>query len=214
LTQYRRSSRNSVWKIATRLPCRGTGHLSPQFSYAYGLCFPSLGSTQRRQQTPRVPWRPEQVGGLDEPSELAGGNEGHIARTSAPDDNGFLLVYHLIQNAGQVCTEARIRRFNRHRTPCLYCTAFLYGRFAGTTDFHLPNCLPALWPVNGHSPARRIFAVISILSRRLSPVPRPLCFTLVDERVARSPRSNPTVFASGLSPREYKSWLKASQRDR
>jgi hypothetical protein len=44
------------------------------------------------------------------------------------------LVYHLIQNAGQVFTEARIRRFNRHRTPCLYCTVFLYDRFAGTTD--------------------------------------------------------------------------------
>jgi hypothetical protein len=36
------------------------------------------------------------VGGLDEPGELARGNKGNIARASAPDDDGFLFVYHLI----------------------------------------------------------------------------------------------------------------------
>src|ERR1035438_5481765 len=42
------------------------------------------------------------MGGLDESSEFGGGNEGDVARTSAPDDNGFLLVYNLIQNLANV----------------------------------------------------------------------------------------------------------------
>jgi hypothetical protein len=90
-----------------------------------------LGSTQRRQQTPRVAWRSQQMGGLDESSEFGGGNEGDVARTSAPDDNGFLLVYNLIQNVRQVLAEARIRRFNRHGTPSSHCTVFLYARLHG-----------------------------------------------------------------------------------
>src|ERR1017187_10405917 len=71
------------------------------------------------------------MGGLDESSEFGGGNEGDVARTSAPDDNGFLLVYNLIQNVRQVLAEARIRRFNRHGTPSSHCTAFLYARLHG-----------------------------------------------------------------------------------
>lgn len=67
------------------------------------------------------------MGGLDKPSELGGGNEDNGAGASAPDDNGFPLVYNLIQNASQVLTEARIGRFNRHGTPFSYCTVFLYG---------------------------------------------------------------------------------------
>ena len=71
------------------------------------------------------------MGGLDESSEFGGGNEGDVARTSAPDDNGFLLVYNLIQNVRQVLAEARIRRFNRHGTPSSHCTVFLYARPGG-----------------------------------------------------------------------------------
>ena len=71
------------------------------------------------------------MGGLDESSEFGGGNEGDVARTSAPDDNGFLLVYNLIQNVRQVLAEARIRRFNRHGTPSSHCTVLLYARLHG-----------------------------------------------------------------------------------
>ena len=115
LTQYRRSSRNSGWKTAARLASRRTEHLSPQLSYADRLCGPApLRPAKGRQQTARVPWRPQQVRGLYEPRELAGRNEGDITRASAPDNNRFLLVYNLIQNTCQVLTEAGIRRFNRH----------------------------------------------------------------------------------------------------
>ena len=36
--------------------------------------------------------------GLDEPGEFAGGNKGNVACASAPDDDGFLFVYNLVQN--------------------------------------------------------------------------------------------------------------------
>jgi hypothetical protein len=85
--------------MAARLLSRCTEHLSPQLSYAYRLCVSAFGSTQRRQQTPCVPWRAQQVGCFDEPSEFGSRNQGNIARASAPYDNGLLLVHDLIQNA-------------------------------------------------------------------------------------------------------------------
>jgi hypothetical protein len=70
--------------------------------------------------------------GLDEPGELVGWNKGDVARASAPDDDRFLFGYNLIQNAGQVFPEPRIRRLNRHGTPCSYWTVFLYASVSGS----------------------------------------------------------------------------------
>ncbi len=66
------------------------------------------------------------MSGLNEPGEFAGGNEGNIPGSSTSNNDRFLLVHNLIENAGQVFTKACICRFRRHRTP--YCTAFLYVR--------------------------------------------------------------------------------------
>ena len=60
--------------------------------------------------------------------EFGGRKKGDVARSPPPDDHGFLLVHHLIQNAGQIFTEPGVRRFTRHEAPNWYCTVFLYGK--------------------------------------------------------------------------------------
>jgi hypothetical protein len=62
-----------------------------------------------------------------ETGEFAGRKKGDVTRSSAPNDYGFLLIHHPIENAGQVFTEAGVRRFTRHEAPNSYCTALLYG---------------------------------------------------------------------------------------
>ena len=67
------------------------------------------------------------MSGFDESGKLAGGNEGNITRSPAPDDNGFLLIHHPVENTGQVFTETCICRFSRHPLPIrivrCFCTA-------------------------------------------------------------------------------------------
>jgi len=72
------------------------------------------------------------VRSLNETGEFAGRKKSDVACTPPPDDHGFLLVHDLIENAGQILTEAAVRRFTRHGAPNWYCTAFLYGSEAGT----------------------------------------------------------------------------------
>jgi hypothetical protein len=66
-----------------------------------------------------------------ETGEFRGGKKGDVARSPPPNDHGFLLVNYLIENAGQIFTEAGVRRFTRHEAPNWYCTAFLYGNGLG-----------------------------------------------------------------------------------
>jgi hypothetical protein len=67
------------------------------------------------------------VSSLHETGELGGRKKGDVARSPPPNDYGFLLIHHPIENAGQIFTEAGVRRFTRHEAPNSYCTAFLYG---------------------------------------------------------------------------------------
>jgi len=64
---------------------------------------------------------------FDETGEFGGRKKGDVARSPPPNDHGFLLIHYLIENTGQVFTEAGVRRFSRHDAPNRYCTAFLYG---------------------------------------------------------------------------------------
>ena len=56
---------------------------------------------------------------LYETGEFGGRKEGDIARAPPPNDHGLLLVHHPIENAGQIFTEAGVRRFTRHEAPHL-----------------------------------------------------------------------------------------------
>jgi len=86
--------------MASRLTSRFTEDLSPQIGDAFRFrCAPAC-PLQGRQQTPRIPWRPEQVGGLDEPRKFIGRNKSDVSRSPAPDDYRFPSIHHLIQNAG------------------------------------------------------------------------------------------------------------------
>ncbi len=107
--------------MATRLMSRSPEDLSPQLGDASGPPFAPLGSIERRQQTPRVSWRPEQVSGLNQPGKFAGRNESHISRPSPPNNHGLLPIHNLIQNAGQVVTQPCIRGFGCHQPPALLC---------------------------------------------------------------------------------------------
>ncbi len=118
LTQYRRSYRNSEWKMANRLPSLFTENLSPQIGDALGFHFAPARPMQGRQQSARVPWRTEQVSGLDQPRQFIRRNKSHVSRPSASNDDRLPLIHDLIQNAGQVRAQARICGFRRHEPPC------------------------------------------------------------------------------------------------
>lgn len=115
LTQNCKSSRNSGWKIAARLASRFTEHLSPQLRHRTRPLFAAFRSLDRPKQTPRIPWRAQQVSGLDQPGEFVGGNKRHIARSSAPHDYRLLLVHHPVENASQILAKTRIGCFRSHR---------------------------------------------------------------------------------------------------
>jgi hypothetical protein len=50
-----------------------------------------------------------------ETGEFGGRKNCDVSRSPPPDNYGFLLVHHLIENAGQIFTEAGVRRFTRHK---------------------------------------------------------------------------------------------------
>ena len=70
------------------------------------------------------------MGGLGQSGEFGGRNQGDVARTFSPDDNGFLLVYYLVEHGGEVLAETGVRRFGRHGAR-FHCTGFLYAGFSG-----------------------------------------------------------------------------------
>ena len=90
-----------------------------------------------------------------ETGEFGGRKEGDVARAPPPNDHGFLLVHHLIENAGQICTEAGVRRFTRHEAPNWYCTVFLYG--SGGQAFAQTSRLPR----------RAVFSELAVFDARL-----------------------------------------------
>jgi hypothetical protein len=86
--------------MASRLTSRFTEDLSPQFGDAFRFRFAPACPMQGLQQTPRIPWRPEQVSGLDQPRKFISRNESDVSRPSASDDYRLPLIHNLIQNAG------------------------------------------------------------------------------------------------------------------
>jgi hypothetical protein len=86
--------------MANRLTSRFTEDLSPQLRDAFGLHLAPPRPVQSRQQTPRVPRRSKQMGGLDQPRKFIGRNQGDVSRPFAPNDDRLPLIHDLIQNAG------------------------------------------------------------------------------------------------------------------
>jgi len=101
-----------------------------------------IRSMQRRQQPSGVPWRPQQISGLDQSSQLRSRNKRHIT-TAFPSDNHRLLpVDDLIKNAGQVLAQARICGFRVHLASCHYRTEILYAhRRLDASPTPAPICL-------------------------------------------------------------------------
>jgi hypothetical protein len=94
---------------------RLTEDLSAQLANGRRFQLPSLGTMQRCEQSAGVPWRSEQVGGLNQAREFIGWNEGNASRTSSANYDNLLLIRHLIQNAGQILAQARVGGFSRVR---------------------------------------------------------------------------------------------------
>jgi hypothetical protein len=88
--------------MATRLASRFTEELSPQIGDSFRLGTPPAHPMQGCQQTPRVPWRTEQVSGFHQAGEFSSRNEGNVSRAPASNDDRFLLIDDLIQNTGKV----------------------------------------------------------------------------------------------------------------
>lgn len=96
---------------------RSTEGRSPQLSGASGFSLALFGAMQRRQQTPRIAWRPEQVRGLNQPGEFIGRNESNVSRAFASNDYSFLLVDNPVQNAGQILTQTCVCGLSCHLPP-------------------------------------------------------------------------------------------------
>ncbi len=59
-----------------------------------------------------VLWRPQQMGGLDQPAEFRGWNKRNVSRPFAANDDRFLPIDDLIQYGGEVIAEGRIGNVN------------------------------------------------------------------------------------------------------
>ena len=119
--------------MANRLASRFTEDLATQLGDAFRFQAAPACPMQGRQQTPGVPRGTEQVSGLEQPGKLVGRNEGNVSRASTPHDDCLPLVHDLIQNAGQVFTQACICGFRCHEPPaCIVqdsCTAGIGNGF-------------------------------------------------------------------------------------
>jgi hypothetical protein len=100
-----------------------------------------------------------------ETGEFGGRKKGDVARSPPPNDHGFLLVHDLIENAGQIFTEAGVRRFTRHDAPNWYCTVFLYGSGSGIrSDIKFMRRRPNLPPrgLGGYLSGRGTFPSVRV----------------------------------------------------
>jgi len=89
-------------KKARRLLSLATADLAAQIGHIRGLSFALPGTFERRQQTPGIGRRPEQVRRLHQSRQLTSGYESHVPRASASHDNRLLPVRDLIQYAIQI----------------------------------------------------------------------------------------------------------------
>jgi len=54
---------------------------------------------------------------FQEASEFGGRKQGDVAGSPSPDNHRILLVHHLVENAGEIFTQARVCSFPGHHTP-------------------------------------------------------------------------------------------------
>jgi len=54
------------------------------------------------------------VSGLNQAGKFSGRNQGHVTRASASHNDRFLLIHDVIQNAGQVLSQACVRGLGCH----------------------------------------------------------------------------------------------------
>ena len=91
------------------------------------------------------------MSGLGKPSQFGRWNQSDVARASSADNNGLLLIYDLVEHAGEILAKAGISRFTRHAF--LGFTAFVYvcgyGRAVPPSREHyavdvMPTCMHAV----------------------------------------------------------------------
>ena len=158
------------------------------------------------------------MSGLHKPGELGRWNQGDVARTSSPDNDSFLLIYHLGEHGGEILTETGIRRFPRHvilNFIVQYSCTFLGSPVPEWTDYSdtglsASPCeryaeFPGVIRLQRHiTPSRR-----GRYATRSSAVPRLLGFTTIStscpsatrKRMRRSteyPRNRPASIAEIL----------------
>src|SRR2546429_3742193 len=113
-THHTRSSRNSGWKTETRWRLLGETKLGPQLGD--GLCrpLPSERAAQRGEEALPVLGRAQQVCGLDEALELAGGHEGYGFVTPSIDDDHDPIGLHLLQQSRKMLPHVGVGGVTRH----------------------------------------------------------------------------------------------------
>src|SRR5277367_222857 len=121
-TQWRRSSRNSGWKTASR-SARSKAGLPPELVGRGGLSLMPSGSPYGTEQALRVFRGPKQMCRFQNTGQFGGRNQGHVLRTFSADDNHFLIVDDAVENRRELFAKLRIRGFDGHGS---YCTGFLY----------------------------------------------------------------------------------------
>src|SRR5579862_3775008 len=101
-TQYRRSSRNSGWKTASRsAPAFVKPDLTPQRTHAL-WAIPSGTRPREGPQKPlRVSRRPQEVGALAKGAQLGRRNQCHVLGTAARDDHDLVIVRRGIAQFGK-----------------------------------------------------------------------------------------------------------------
>src|SRR5438552_1915641 len=107
-TQYRRSWRNSGWKIGSRSAARGKPHLPAQLLKRLVLAPASFGAPQSRQQTLGISRGTEQVGGFHEPGQLPGRNQRDILGILAANNDDFLVLGNRLQEGGESFPQMRV----------------------------------------------------------------------------------------------------------
>src|SRR5690606_24514430 len=118
-TQYRRSSRNSGWKTASRFrgasAFRIKAQLRPQILDSLRCLHTSTRSLERGEQALRVARGPQQVSTLEEALELVGCDEGDVFAATSTDQNDLAVVDRRIEEFRQVGACGGVGRFDGHR---------------------------------------------------------------------------------------------------
>ena len=114
-TQYRRSSRNSGWKAASRSALRFVKpDFTPQRAHALWALPAGPGPRQGSQEPLRIARRPQEVGRFTKAAQLGRGHQRHILGAAARDDNDLVVFRCGITQPGKVRPGLRVCRLNRH----------------------------------------------------------------------------------------------------